>query len=193
MKKVLFLCILFLIMAGSATADQVQWKAADGGNDHWYEVVRYDLEVGDYLPWEIADRTALFADGYLATITSQAENDFVWGRASLDVDSSGLWLGGYQTDKNAEPDGHWAWSNGEAWGYTNWATSPFNEPNNGMLGTQDYLHFWPSDGKWDDMENGRYMAGFIAEYDSVPEPGTLLLLGIGLFGLAGISRRRFKK
>ena len=86
--------------------------------------------------------------GYLATITSQAEQDFVYslvsqsGFANKDVGFGG-------SDYGSE--GEWYWMNGEIWDYTHWLD---NCPDNGQAAGgkgQDYLQFWGGHGdKWDD-------------------------------------------
>jgi hypothetical protein len=52
-------------------ADTVQWS----GNGHWYEAVY----VPERITWLNASATATGSGGYLATILSSAENDFVYG------------------------------------------------------------------------------------------------------------------
>ena len=51
----------------------VHWTTAIGGNDHWYEVV-----YTGGLDWEGAYSQAEALNGYLVTLTSNAENTFVW-------------------------------------------------------------------------------------------------------------------
>lgn len=172
-----------LAFAANADAVPMVWD----GNGHTYEVVTGDQTI----TWNEARALAEAMGGHLATITSAAENDFV----AFMVREYGFgnreryWLGGYQTDLNNEPDGSWAWVTGEAWDYTNWEVG---EPNNGVGGTQHYLHYWRVPGMWDDMENRRVMDSFVVEYSVVSEPGILALLGFGLL-VFGFTHRRMHR
>lgn len=115
--------------------------------------------------------------GYLATITTTEENDFILNRVS-----GTAWIGA----SDAQQEGTWRWVTGpEAQenggqgrlinsGFTNWNS---NEPNN--QGDEDYAHMmdWSSPpGKWNDLPNGggtgQYApTGYIVEYGGqVGEP-----------------------
>ena len=59
----------------------VQWAVADGGNDHFYQGVCACTvcDGSDGITWTDAKAAAEVKSGYLATITSSAENDFAFG------------------------------------------------------------------------------------------------------------------
>ena len=119
-----------------------RWEMSAGGNGHWYKAVALTNDV----TWTEADRLARLEGGYLATITSAAENDFVFGLVNAPEFFSASYgvgpaLGGLQRDGSAEPDGGWRWMTGEPWNYHNWMRK---EPNNGhsRFGTEDRLQFY---------------------------------------------------
>lgn len=183
----LHLCIMSLIAQGAGVVlGQTTWST---GNGHDYAIVEFPLETWNSASIDIA--TTL--PGYhLATITSQAEQDFIW-QFFLDTTSSGRdwWLGGFQPiEPEIDPAEGWEWVTGEIWDYTNWNSG---EPNNAN-GIEDHLSFEGSiGGTWNDcctLGEGVVLGGYIAERTFIPIPPALWLFGTGLLGLIGISKRK---
>lgn len=133
--------------------------------------------------------------GYLATITSQAENDFVFSLINgpqffSGSNGSGPAIGGYLPP--GAGNGQYAWVAGEAWNYTDWYP---NSPDGYNVG-DNTLSFFSGVGntpgtRWNDLNrNDSNIGGFVVERNVVvPEPGALsLLAGTTVLGLA--FRRR---
>ena len=142
------------------TYNLFQWKSENGGNNHWYEYI--STPVGN---WTQSRDFASARGGYLATITSQAEQDFI--NTLIPVNT--IYIGGYQ-DRSAtdyfEPSLGWRWVTGEPWSYTNWAS---NQPSNSNL-NEDVLEILNSnDKKWNDI-SGTESRRMLIEYDTNPIP-----------------------
>jgi len=82
------------LLAGLAGAQPEPWVHPDG-SIHYYHAISTPTGIN----WNSAWDSALGHGGYLTTITSQAENDFVF---SL-IDSSFYWYQRPGTDKLAGP------------------------------------------------------------------------------------------
>ena len=99
-----------LAVAGMAEASLVKWAIADGGNDHWYE------SIADNTTWVRANEVVSARQGYLVTVTSQAENDFIVNSFGGPSAINNYLLGGFQPAGSSEPSGGWRWV------YTNFTT-----------------------------------------------------------------------
>ncbi|BAZ23482.1 hypothetical protein NIES4073_43710 [Kalymmatonema gypsitolerans NIES-4073] len=169
---------------------------ANPENKHFYEFVQ---DPG--ISWGIAQglagtRNYFGLQGYLATITSGTEQNFIQGK----VQGNG-WIGG----SDAATEGDWRWVTGPEAGtafwsanatgstvpdqYSNWASG---EPNDGNLG-EDYAHIIGTPnitdlqgnsqiGKWNDLGDvvlgGNYQPqGYIVEYGGLQGDPTLQVTG----------------
>lgn len=160
-----------VIAGGSATAAPIVWDTAAGGNGHAYEVVAVPRTVS----WDDARAAAQARGGDLATVTSAAENDFVFRLTDStdywwDYDghiTMGPWLGGFQPPGVPEPGGGWEWVTGEPFPYTNWAPG---QPSN--TSGEDRLHFFVGEvgglrgPTWNDVQNngGALPKAYVIEY-----------------------------
>ncbi|PRX53155.1 HYR domain-containing protein [Flagellimonas meridianipacifica] len=159
---------------------------------HYYEFVP---DIG--ITWTDARdaaalRTYFGLQGYLATLTSQAEADFSGSQAQ------GVgWIGA----SDAATEGDWQWVTGPEAGTTFWTgtaggttTPPFNfafwnsgEPN--QSGNEDYAHITDpsvtsSPGSWNDLSNtgagsGPYQPqGYVVEYGGTVGDPVLSITGV---------------
>ncbi len=146
------------------SSESIQWLVSEGGNGHIYQAV----SVSAGITWDDAKLAAEAAGGHLATLTSAAENDFVF---NLVADYPEFWqlergplLGGYQPANATEPRGDWQWVTGEAFNFTSWAGG---EPNN--LGNEDILqYFSPSAAKWNDLSVNGLVSSYVIEIENIP-------------------------
>ena len=106
-------------------------------NGHVY----YKRTSGDVEYWT-AESYANELGGYLVTINSQEENDWLKNNVG-----GQFWIG--LTDAGSE--GNFYWANGEPSTYTNWASGEPNDWNGG----QDYTKFY-TNGTWNDVNDNSY-------------------------------------
>ena len=136
-----------------------------GSTTHFYEYA-----ASDEITWsdarDAAAASALFGmQGYLATITSQEENDFITLKLAADA-----WIGG--SDETVE--GVWKWVAGPEAGtqfsngstpvggqFANWNPG---EPNNSG-GNEHCAEIYSSGGgKWNDLPDSPSLDGYVVEY-----------------------------
>jgi hypothetical protein len=138
------------------------------GNGHYYEIVN-DSRNEWYINWyDAKDEAASLTlpsdsacpygyKGYLATITSQDELDFIdTVLTDYYFESGALWIG--LTD--AEVEGTFKWITGEPYDFENWSAG---EPNN-WGGNEDYARFWKNL-KWNDVPGTAEGKGYLVEYE----------------------------
>lgn len=195
-------------------AAPVQWTAAAGGNDHWYEYVTTG-SIFTGVDFNTARSAALSSthqglQGYLATVTSAAEQAFIESAGFPFLygfgGTSSAWLGG----SDAAVEGTWRWLDGpeagQAMGYSNWFPGqPVAAP-----GYEDYDLLVLRIGNsvqgaapvfgWVNWSPAERTLGYLVEYGTaggggttdpnpVPEPPVLLLVAAAL-GLAAWRRGR---
>lgn len=188
--------VALAMTASAALAAPVLWDTASGGNGHWYEI-RAAATWADALAAADAS-THLGLDGYLVTLTSLAEEQFIYSNVS----TATYWFAGSDT----ETEGVWKWMAGPELGQVFWTGGPggaapsgayanwfAGEPNQ-FGGNEDFaLANW-SGLSWNDGQGEPW--AYVVEYSrapgvgGVPEPGTWALMLLGFAGAGAMLRRR---
>ena len=100
--------------------------------------------------WTTARQNCINMGGHLVTITSSAENSFIFN----------LWPSGWIGLTDEVNEGVWRWVTGETYSYSSWNGG---EPNN--AGNEDYVQF-VGGGKWNDLPNGVSLP-YVLEFDYI--------------------------
>ncbi len=170
-----------LAIGGAPSSAQQAFKHIDG-TTHWYDVV----PLGPGANWTEALHRAHALGGYLATITSNEEAEFVfrliddpafWTQASPSAPLIGPWIGAVQSVAGPEPAGGWRWASAEAFAYTAWAPG---QPDNGR-GVEDRIHYLGTNttrrGDWADAApTSTEPVAFVIEYSGPTAPQTTGLM-----------------
>jgi len=149
---------IFLVFVLNLPTVEASSRIVWENNSHSYQ------RIENALTWPEANTYCELQSGYLATITSKEENDFIFSQ--FGDPSILLWLGG----SDAGNEGTWTWVSDEPWIYSNWEAG---EPNNFisenslMMGDcyGDPCKEWVNKGKWND-QNSDTALWFICEWNS---------------------------
>jgi hypothetical protein len=157
MKHVIVVSVVLVLFSIPLSAQPVHWTLESGGNGHYYEFVSmpgvgfgHALGHADARVWD-------GWPGYLATITSQEESDFITSALAI-PDSA--WIGA-----SVWP---WRWVTQEPWVYENWCPG---EPDDAYPGNYSCAAQIMSSGCWRDCLADSRSSGFVVEYGGyIPVP-----------------------
>jgi hypothetical protein len=152
MKNLIQTASVILFAASAAQAQQaVQWKASDGGNGHWYQMLANPH--GDlHWRWSDAQAFATASGGHLATLTSPSESAAAYNLVGIAATTRTAWIGLYQPPGSFEPAGGWKWVTNEASSHQNWKPGQPGDAGCSITGNhQDYAIIGGGgDNQWDD-------------------------------------------
>ena len=100
--------------------------------------------------WTDARQACANMGGYLVTVTSAAENNFLFS----------LWPSGWIGLTDEVVEGQWRWVNGEPYSYSSWNAGEPNNSNN-----EDYVQFVGA-GRWNDLPNNQALP-YVIEFDYI--------------------------
>jgi hypothetical protein len=147
--------------------------ALDEASGHLYDAVA----VAEGINWIDAGTAAEgmssgSCQGYLASVTSAEENDFILSNFPnvVPVIGAGYWIGGYQPPGTTPADAGWLWVSGEAFGFADWAD--LQPDDGGVFADEDAIHFASvSDGGfggvigWADLNQAETAPGYVVEFE----------------------------
>jgi hypothetical protein len=197
----LALAAITLCLSGASVShgSSISGPFVNSDNGHTYLLL-------DTASWTDSEAEAVSLGGHLVTISSAAENEWVWSTFKDKLPDPGtLWIGFSDQAK----EGTWCWANGENAAFVHFQDGqPDDAHNSGIPGEgQDYAHLWIYDGipkAWDDYNNQAFSShgygvveiGGIERTDGptcyvVPEPRDYALLSsLGLLSLAVVRARK---
>merc|ERR1712098_989542 len=104
--------------------------------------------------WVSAETDCLKNGGYLASIESQAQNDFIAGTLLKNIpDFAGIqvYIGGVQFEEGGYASKHWGWTDRSRFGYTNWESPQEDIGNENCMTMMMRNHIKDTRGKWNDV------------------------------------------
>jgi len=167
------------VLAALALAAVSTAANAQSGVFHQFDGRYYEVVPASRISWADANAAAnarahLGVQGHLATLNSEAENNFV---QALNVPPPGnrteLWVGGIQPDCTPEPECGWKWINDDPITPTATFPMPFaawheGEPNDDAKrnGDENRLVISHRDGVpgWNDQDDSGEIWGYVVEY-----------------------------
>lgn len=157
------------LLAQDDTISNAAPPSADAGwvldteNGHYYRIVASELT------WDQANAHAIGDGGYLATVTSQHESDFIanlpgWGNVRY-----GVWSGGQSLDDDLQSSSHWTWVTGPEAGsdftYTAWRAG---EPSGWFGDAVGYMVIEDRGADWNDVPPYFANRAYIEEWGGQP-------------------------